>query len=98
MKRKLFIFLILSSFLAFANAQSRKITVSTCTWAFTQYATNIFKVSFTPNEYSTNENITNAVNLKELSSDHVEVHNAYGHCWNKMLFENYVKECPLIEK
>ena len=72
MKRKLFLFLILSSFLAFTNAQPKKVTVSSGTWLFTLYATNIIKVCFSPKGYSTDENIKNAINLKALSSHHVE--------------------------
>ena len=51
---------------SFAFAQSRKVVVQNGVWTFSQYASNIIKISFLPKGYTTNENISDAVIAKPL--------------------------------
>jgi len=66
--------LFLSAFAFIAvDAQPTKITVTSGVWTFTEYAANIIKISFTPKGYTTNENISNAVNSKALAGHKIPV-------------------------
>jgi oligosaccharide 4-alpha-D-glucosyltransferase len=51
----------------FSFAQIKTIKVQQGNWQFTQYAANIFKVSFKPTGYNTNENVSDAVILQPQS-------------------------------
>jgi oligosaccharide 4-alpha-D-glucosyltransferase len=50
--------------LATTSFSQNKITTPTGSWSFQQYAPNILKVAFQPNQYKTNENLSDAVILK----------------------------------
>jgi len=61
MKLKFNLTVIFWSFFLMAFAQPEKVAVKDGTWTFTQYASNIIKISFKPNGYITNENVSDAV-------------------------------------
>ncbi|MES2431846.1 MAG: TIM-barrel domain-containing protein [Bacteroidota bacterium] len=61
----LLVFLIFCTSLTYA--QSELITQLNGKWKFTQYSPDIIKLTFTPDNYTTNENISDAVILKPMA-------------------------------
>ena len=68
MKRKLLLSFTAVLYAVVAFSQPKKIIVKDGTWALTQYASNVIKISFQPKKYFTNENISDAVIEKPQSA------------------------------
>ena len=73
MKGKILLLLLSVCTVISVHAQPKKITVKTGVWTYTEYTPNIIKLSFLPKGYITNENISNAVNIKALAGHHIIV-------------------------
>jgi oligosaccharide 4-alpha-D-glucosyltransferase len=67
MKQRYSLVLLFVMVLSFSFAQPKIIKVQQGSWQFTQYATNIIKVSFKPTLYNTAENLSDAVIAKPKS-------------------------------
>ena len=55
------------------SAQQKIISTKLGKWSIVDYAANVVKITFTPKEYATNENITNAVIAKALPTQRFPV-------------------------
>ena len=73
MKGKILLLLLSACTVISVHAQTKKIAVKTGVWTYTEYAPNIIKLSFLPKGYTTNENISNAVNIKASAGHHIAV-------------------------
>ena len=73
MKGKILLLLLSVCTVILVHAQPKKIAVKTGVWTYTEYTPNIIKLSFLPKGYITNENISNAVNIKALAGHHIIV-------------------------